>query len=376
MVSRIVYQSLNDELFAGKALLVLGPRQAGKTTLLRTLIAGRSEASVWLNCDEPDVRRILQEPTASLLNNLIGEATLVVIDEAQRVKNIGLTLKLIVDQLPTVQLIATSSSSLELANEINEPLTGRKLEYLLLPFSTQELVQHHGLLEERRLLSQRLVYGLYPDVVNQPGKERRTLQNLSGSYLYKDIFRFQDLRKPEILETLLEALALQLCSEVSYHELAQTVGVDAATVRRYIDLLEKAFVTFRLRSFSRNLRNELKKSRKIYFYDNGIRNAIINNFQSLDLRSDQGALWENFMISERQKYRHFHEMYTNRYFWRTKQQQEVDYLEDRDGQLYAYEFKWKPKTRVSHLSKTFTNAYPNSTLQVITPENYPEWLTE
>ena len=374
MVSRFIYQSLQEELYAGKALLVLGPRQAGKTTLLRALVAEQPNPSVWLNCDEPDIRKMLQEPTSSLLRNLVGNATLVIIDEAQRVKNIGLTLKLITDQLPSVQLIATGSSSLELANEINEPLTGRKIEYLLLPFSTKELIQHHGLLEEKRLLSQRLIYGLYPDVVMRPGKERRTLQNLSSSYLYKDIFRFQDVRKPEVLETLLEALALQICSEVSYHELAQTVGIDSATVRRYIDLLEKNFVLFRLRSFSRNLRNELKKSRKIYFYDNGVRNAIINNFQSLDLRTDQGALWENFLVSERQKYLHFHEIHANRYFWRTKQQQEIDYLEDRDGRLYAYEFKWKDRQKTS-FPKTFQNTYPDSFTQVVTPENYTDWLT-
>ena len=374
MVSRFIYQSLQEELYAGKALLVLGPRQAGKTTLLRALVAEQPNPSIWLNCDEPDIRKMLQEPTSSLLRNLVGNATLVIIDEAQRVKNIGLTLKLITDQLPSVQLIATGSSSLELANEINEPLTGRKIEYLLLPFSTKELIQHHGLLEEKRLLSQRLIYGLYPDVVMRPGKERRTLQNLSSSYLYKDIFRFQDVRKPEVLETLLEALALQICSEVSYHELAQTVGIDSATVRRYIDLLEKNFVLFRLRSFSRNLRNELKKSRKIYFYDNGVRNAIINNFQSLDLRTDQGALWENFLVSERQKYLHFHEIHANRYFWRTKQQQEIDYLEDRDGRLYAYEFKWKDRQKTS-FPKTFQNTYPDSFTQVVTPENYTDWLT-
>lgn len=378
MIFRKIYQSLQEELFAGKALIVLGPRQAGKTTLLRMLMAAQSTSSLWLNCDEPDIRKTLQQPTSSLLRQLIGQATLLVIDEAQRVKNIGLTLKLITDQLPSVQLIATGSSSLELANEISEPLTGRKLEYLLLPFSTEELIQHHGLLEERRLLSHRLVFGMYPDVVINPGKERRILQNLSGSYLYKDIFQFQDIRKPELLETLLEALALQVCSEVSYHELAQTIGVDAATVQRYIDLLEKTFVVFRLRSFSRNLRNELKKSRKIYFYDNGIRNAIINNFQPIDLRTDQGALWENFLVSERQKFLHFQEIYANRYFWRTKQQQEIDYIEDRDGQLHACEFKWSVKNKDSlsgRFSKTFLNAYPNSTTKVITLENYTEWLT-
>ena len=378
MISRILYPLLKEELFAGKALIVLGPRQAGKTTLLRTLTDTQQASSVWLNCDEPDIRKILQQPTSSLLRQLIGEATLVVIDEAQRVKNIGLTLKLITDQLPSVQLIATGSSSLELANEISEPLTGRKSEYLLLPFSTEELIQHHGLLEERRLLPQRLVFGMYPDVVTNPGKERRILKNLSGSYLYKDIFQFQDVRKPELLETLLETLALQICSEVSYHELAQTIGVDAATVRRYIDLLEKTFVVFWLRSFSRNLRNELKKSRKIYFYDNGIRNAIINNFQTIDLRTDQGALWENFLVSERQKLLHSHEIYANRYFWRTKQQQEIDYVEDRDGQLHACEFKWSVKNKQGSspaFSKTFLNAYPNSTTQLITPENYTEWLS-
>ncbi len=295
------------------------------------------------------------------------------IDEAQRVKNIGLTMKLMVDNIKGIQLVATGSSAFDLANEINEPLTGRKWEYYLLPFSTQELIANSGTIEERRLLGHRLVFGMYPDVVNNPGQEREILHNLTGSYLYKDIFSFQDIRKPELIERLLEALALQVASEVSYNELGQLLQVDPSTVQRYIDLLEKAFVIFRLRSFSRNVRNELKKSRKIYFYDNGIRNALISSFNPPETRGDIGALWENFMVSERTKLLYNKQHYAGQFFWRTKQQQEIDYIEEAEGTLAAYEFKWNPKKK-SRFSKTFLNAYPNHTTGIITPDNYIDFL--
>lgn len=365
---------IRQKMFSGKLVLVIGPRQSGKTTLLRALERESEEKVSYLNCNEPDIRNLLTETTSSSLKHLIGSAKIIMIDEAQRVKNIGLALKLIIDNFKNVQLIATGFSSFELSNEINEPLTGRKWEYYLLPLSTRELVEYSGTLEERRLLGQRLIYGMYPDVVVNPGEEKEILYNLATSYLYKDIFTFQEVRKPEVVEKLLEALALQMGSEVSYNELAQLIQVDPSTVQRYIDLLEKAFVIFRLRSFSRNVRNELKKSQKVYFYDNGVRNALIANFSPPEMRTDTGALWENFLVSERTKMLCNNTIYVNKYFWRTKYQQEIDYLEESEGRLDAYEFKWNPKKK-ARFPKAFLKAYPNHTTHVITSDNYMDFLT-
>lgn len=369
LIPRILLPTTEQHLEGGKAVLVVGPRQVGKTTLLEKIASQYEGKLLWLDCDEPDIRQRLTNVTSTELKNLVGDAELVLIDEAQRVKNIGITLKLFTDKLRRIKLLVTGSSSLEIANEINEPLTGRKWEFMLLPISTEELVRHHGEMEERRLLEHRMVYGFYPEVINRPGKEEPLLRQLSSSYLYKDIFTFQDVRKPEVLEKLLQALALQVGSEVNYHELAQLTGSDHATVQRYIGLLEKAFVVFRLPAFSRNVRNELKKSRKIYFYDNGIRNAIISSFKPISLRTDAGALWENFLVAERAKWLANHNHYANRYFWRTTQQQEIDYLEEKDGALHAWEFKWNPAGRAS-FPRTFLNAYPVEQTGVVTPENY------
>ncbi len=375
MIPRQLHTVLGQKLFRGKAILVTGPRQSGKTTLLRAIEGETEHKVLFLNCDEPDIRSLLTEATSSALKHLIGNAKIIMIDEAQRVKNIGLTMKLIIDNFKDIQLIATGSSALEFANEINEPLTGRKWEYRLLPLSTQELAGYHGWLEERRLLEQRLVYGMYPDVVVNPGEEREILYNLTSSYLYKDIFTFQEIRKPEIIEKLLEALALQVTAEVSYNELAQMIQVDSATVQRYLNLLEKSFVLFRLRSFSRNVRNELKRSRKVYFYDNGIRNALIANFSPTETRVDIGALWENFLVCERTKLLFANQKQAGQFFWRTKQQQEIDYIEEADGILSAFEFKWNPK-QTARFSKTFLKAYPNHSTQTITAENYMDFLVQ
>lgn len=375
MIQRKILPQILKRLDAGKAIIILGPRQSGKTTLLNIIVNELKEPYRLLDCDEPDIRKLLDMPTSTELKNIIGNNKLVMIDEAQRIKNIGLTLKLIIDKIKGIKLIVTGSSALELADEINEPLTGRKIEYILLPISVEEMLDYHGRLEEKRLLTTRLLYGMYPEVLNNPGNEREVLKNLAGSYLYKDIFAFQDIRKPAIIERLLEALALQIGSQASYNELAQIVGVNRETIQRYIDLLEKAFVVFRLRSLSRNLRNELKKSVKIYFYDNGVRNAIISNFHPIHLRNDVGALWENFMLSERCKFAYNHQIDANTYFWRTRQQQEIDYIEDRDGRLYGYEIKWDAKKK-ARFPKTFANAYPQHELKMITPENYFDFLTE
>lgn len=373
MIQRLIKEQIDRRLYRGKVIIVVGPRRVGKTTLLRMLTADTDRKVLIWNCDEPDVRRRLAEPTSTQLGAETANAELILIDEAQRVKEIGITLKLLVDNYPEKQIVVTGSSAIELSNSINEPLTGRKFEYIMYPFSAEELIKEHGAVEESRLLERRLIYGSYPEVVNLAGEERETLTNLVSSYLYKDIFSFQDVRKPEIIEQLLQALALQVGSEVSFSELGRLLGLTSITVQRYVDLLEKSYVVFHLRSFSRNVRSELKKSRKIYFYDNGVRNALIGDYKPLGLRNDVGALWENYVVSERMRHNAYSGFYGKAYFWRTQQQQEVDYLEDYDGVLHAYEFKWNP-TRQPRLTETFAKGYPDHTFSVVTPENCQDFV--
>jgi predicted AAA+ superfamily ATPase len=374
MIERRLKQLILPRLFRGKAIVMTGPRQVGKTTLLRMLMAESDKKTLFWNCDEPDIRQKLSNPTSTQLQAETAQYELIFIDEAQRVPNIGVTLKLLIDSFPMKQVIVTGSSALQLSNSINEPLTGRKYEYNMFPFSSEELIDNHGSIEENRLLERRMVYGAYPEVVKLPGEERETLVNLINSYLYKDIFAFQDVRKPEIIEQLLQALALQMGSEVSFNELSKLLGLNSQTVQRYIDLLEKSYIVFHLRSFSRNLRNELKKSRKIYFYDNGVRNAILGDFKPLQLRQDAGALWENYLVSERLKHNSYSLFYGKSYFWRTQQQQEVDYLEDIDGVFHTYEFKWST-TKQPKLTETFALNYPEHTFTVVNPENYQDFIT-
>lgn len=373
MIERILESLINEKLFRGKAIIIFGPRQTGKTTLINNLLSKRKEKIIVLDADEPDFRNILTDSTSTKLKQLIGNNKIIFIDEAQRVPNIGITLKLIVDKILGVQLIASGSSSFELANRIQEPLTGRKFEYFLFPLSFEEMVNNHSLIEEKRLLEYRLIYGYYPEIVTKPGSEQELLKFITSSYLYKDLFMLENISKPILLEKIIQALALQLGSEVSYNELSQLTGVNNETVEKYIDLLEKAFIIFRLNALSRNYRNEIKRGKKIYFFDNGIRNAVINNFKTLYNRNDIGALWENFIISERMKYLSYHQIYKSSYFWRTTQQQEIDYIEDRDGEIYAYEIKWNPKAK-NKIPKTFTKFYPDAKTKTITSENFAEFL--
>ena len=375
-IQRDLKAVLDSKIGKGKVLLLIGPRQVGKTTLLKNILTSVStekKVQFW-NCDESDVRQFLSEANSAKLKSFVGNSDFIVIDEAQRVKDIGLTIKLLHDSFPNVQLAVTGSSSLDLSNSINEPLTGRKFEYNLFPFSTNELVNHTSMLEEMRLLKNRLVYGFYPDVVNNPGEEKEILTNIVNSYLYKDVFEFQDIRKSSVIEKLVQALALQVGSEVSFNELGNLLGIDTVTVQRYVDLLEKAYVIFHIRSFSRNVRNELKKSIKIYFYDNGVRNSVISNFSPVELRSDIGALWENFLISERIKNNAYHNKNAKYYFWRTTQKQEIDFIEEVDQNLFAYEFKYNPKKANSKCPLTFSNNYPNVPFDVITSENYMDFV--
>ena len=373
MINRILYQNLPNALFQHKAIILYGPRQIGKTTLLTWVQKSSEKKVLLLDGDEPDVRQKLTNVTSTQLKSLTAGYEIVMIDEAQRIENIGITIKLFVDKIKDLQLIATGSSAFELANKISEPLTGRIIEFHLFPVSVAEMVAHHGKLEESRLLENRLIYGMYPEVIMEPGKEVGILKNLAASYLFKDVFNFQEIRRPELVQKLVEALALQVGSEMSFRELGEIVQADPVTVERYIGLLERSYVIFRLRSLSRNVRNELKKSRKIYFYDNGIRNALIANFNPVNIRNDKGALWENYLISERRKYINYQNIYANTFFWRTIQQQEVDYIEDLNGNLSAFEFKTNPVKKV-RLSKTFAQSYPQHTFDVISPENYMEFL--
>lgn len=372
MIQRNLEKTILSRIFKKKAILILGPRQVGKTTLLKSLFSNQADI-LWLNGDEIDVQNLFSSISSDRFRAIIGKKKIVIIDEAQRIPEIGLRMKLITDFIPEVQLIATGSSSFELANKVNEPLTGRKWEYKMFPLSFLEMVGHHGLLEEKRMLSHRLVYGYYPDVVNSIGEEKEILKQLSDSYLYKDVLMLEQIKKPEKLVKLLQALALQVGSQVSYNELGSLCGLDYKTVEKYINVLEQTFVVFKLSSFSRNSRNELKNSKKIYFYDNGIRNALISNFNQIENRTDIGALWENFFISERIKYLSYSERWTNYWFWRTKEQKELDFIEEENGVITALELKWNPEAKVKS-PKQFLESYPNAIFKVVNRDNFDEFL--
>ncbi len=374
IIKRRLQETITDRLFKGKVIIILGARQVGKTTLVEHILSDLDYPFIELNGDEADVRELLADTTSTRLQAIVGRNKIVFIDEAQRINNTGITLKLFADKLKEVQVIATGSSSFELTAKINEPLTGRKYQFQLFTPSYLEMVDHHGLLTENRLLEHRLIFGYYPEIITHPGEERELLQLVSDSFLYKDLLLLEDVTKPILFEKLLKALALQLGSEVSFNELARLTGANHQTVEKYITLLEKAFVIFRLPAFSRNVRNEIRKGKKFYFYDNGIRNAIIKNFQLPSQRTDMGPLWENFLISERMKSLAHMGLAVDRYFWRTTQQQEIDYIEESAQSLTAWKFNWNVKEK-ARIPKTFTRAYPDAVCSAVTPENVMEFLT-
>ncbi|NQV01560.1 MAG: ATP-binding protein [Bacteroidia bacterium] len=373
MITRELQAVIEQYLFQGKAIIITGARQVGKTTLALELAKSSGKPFVYWNCDEPDIEEYLNRPNSAELKHRIGNHELLVIDEAQRIQNIGITLKLITDNIKELQLIVTGSSALGLRDSIHEPLTGRKIEFQLYPFSYGELVAAFSNSEENRLLEQRLLYGMYPEIVLTKLDKVRLLTELTGDYLYKDILALDSVRKPSIIPKLLQALALQVTSEVSLTELSETAGCDRNTLIRYLDLLEKTFVIFTLSSLARNQRNEIKKSRKIYFWDNGIRNALINQFNPLTLRSDPGILWENFMVSEIIKKDRYEDKIASYFFWRTHQQQEIDLIREQNAVFEAFEFKWSPSKRTK-LPDQFRKQYPVSSFIEIHRHNFQQLL--
>jgi len=373
MIKRFIENQIRKLLFKGKSIILIGPRQSGKTTLLKMILKDYEKEAIVFDADDPNVQQLLSRPNTMQLKQLIGEKTIVFIDEAQRIKDIGLTSKIIVDQFKEVQLILSGSSAFDLTQQIHEPLTGRKYTFYLLPVSWREWQDQIGFLKADQDLENRLIMGFYPDILNMDIDAKITLRELTDSYLYKDILMFGSIKKPEDIKKLLQALAYQIGNEVSLRELGEIVGLDAKTVERYISILEKAYVIFRLNPLSRNLRNEIKTNRKIYFYDNGIRNAVIGQLQPLSIRQDIGALWENFIISERLKFLNNNKVFANTYFWRTTQQQEVDYVEEIEGKFYAYEIKWNPK-KTPKFPQIFINTYIPET-GILNKDNFKDFLS-
>jgi len=372
-IQRLLQDKLTRKLQDPKAIILFGPRQVGKSTLLKHYANRFQEPILWWNGDDADIREMLGSPSATKLKTLIGKAKTVVIDEAQRILNIGICIKIIVDNFSNVKVLATGSSAFELSNHLREPLTGRKWEYFLFPFSFAEMANHTNFLEEKRMIPTRMVYGYYPEIVLNTEDAEERLKMIADSYLFKDVFALGNLRKPDQIIKLLQALAYQVGNEVSFNELGSLAGLDNETVEKYITLLEQTFIIFRLGSYSKNLRNELKKSKKIYFVDNGIRNSLINNYLPLENRTDVGALWENFLMAERYKKNALDGQFNRGYFWRTHAQQEIDYLEEVSGNLSAWEFKWNPRAKVK-FPKTFQQAYPNASVQVVHADNFETFV--
>lgn len=372
MITRVQSAKIERAFFKGKAIIVSGARQVGKTTMLEHILQKYQDKLLALDGDDITIQELLNRPNTQQIKQIIGDNKLVFIDEAQRIPEIGLTSKIIIDKFKDVQLILSGSSSFDLYSKVNEPLTGRKWTFNLWPVSWEEWQNHVGYVKAEQDVENRLVFGFYPDVLNHEENPEQVLAELAESYLYKDILMYEGLKKPTAIKKLLQALAFQVGSEVSLQELGQTIGIDPKTVNVYIDILEKAYIIFRLTPLSRNLRNEIKAKNKVYFCDNGIRNAVIGQLQPLAIRQDIGILWENFMVSERVKQISINNYLRNYYFWRTTQQQEVDYIEEVNGEFFAYEFKWSEKKKIK-FPKTFSNNY-KSVDKGINKSNFREFV--
>lgn len=372
-IERTISETVKNRLWKGKAIVIYGPRQSGKTTLIKSLISELNLDPVLLNGDNDTDASLFEIVTTARWNQILGNKKTVFIDEGQKIRNLGRAVKLLVDSRDDIQVFVTGSSSFKLANETEEALTGRKYEYRLFPLTYEELSNHYGFLDEMKNLEMRLIYGSYPEVVTKQEDAKEILKLISDSYLYRDMLQYEGIRKPQQLEKLLKALALQCGSQVSENELSSLLGVSRTLVSSYLRILEQAFIIFPLTSFSTNQRNELKRSFKYYFWDNGIRNAILKDFTPIPARNDVGILWENYLISERLKKNMYASADSFSYFWRTTDQMEVDYVETQPNRITAYEFKWN-KDKKSRVTKAFTNRYPDAQIKTITPENYMDFL--
>ena len=374
-----IHQHLLDALpgvlLPNKVLIIYGPRRIGKTTLLKKFL-DRSKNYLFVSGEDIDVQHYLSSQSIEQLKSFVGNHELLVIDEAQVIPGIGLNLKLIVDYCPGIKIIATGSSSFDLANHVGEPLTGRKVTLKMYPLSQMEIGANENLAQTRAHIEDRLIYGSYPEVVllNNHQEKKDYLLELISSYLYKDILVLDNIKKPKKIMQLLQMLAFQLGKSVSLTEIGQQIGLNKMTVERYIDLLEKTFVIVSVSGFSRNLRKEITKQSRYYFYDVGVRNAIINQFNPLKLRNDTGEIWENYIVMERIKKQSYLKINSNNYYWRTYDQQEIDWIEEREGKLYAYEIKWSAEKRIKE-PVAWANAYPNSSFHLINSENYLDFIT-
>lgn len=368
------YESQKDFLQSGKVNLVYGPRRSGKTTLIVKMLDNLSGKIYKGSGDDILLRSVLSSENTSRILSAMRNYDVIFIDEAQRIKNIGWGLKILVDNLPESLIIATGSSSFSLSVQVGEPLTGRSNSNLLFPISIGELLAVKGGMKVIQELESYLIYGMYPEVLsgNSDFEKSNYLNELRNSYLMKDILEMENLKNSDMLFDLLRLLSFQIGNEVSLNELANNIGIAKQTVARYLDLLEKSFIIKKISGFSKNLRKEVTKTHRYYFFDNGIRNSIINNFNSLDQRVDVGMLWENFIVMERLKKQHYKKIFSNNYFWRTYDQKEVDFVEEREGMLFGYEFKWNPKK--NKIQKEWLKTYPNASFETIHKDNFLPWL--
>lgn len=375
-IQQLLFNKLKEILPTNhKAIVILGPRRCGKTTLIENFLKTQTNYLL-TNGEDISTQSALSCQSIEKLKSYIGNHQWLIVDEAQKIPNIGLNLKLVVDHIPNVQVIATGSSAFDLANQVGEPLTGRKITFTMYPLSQLELTAIEDRIQTHANLENRLLFGSYPEIILQNDNQRRQLylRELVSSYLYKDILMLEGIKKSHKILQLLQLLAYQIGREVSMTELGTQLSLHKATVEKYLDLLEKTFVLIRVMGFNRNLRKEIAKKPRYYFYDVGIRNAIINQFNPLAIRNDVGMLWENYLIAERLKKQSYQQIISNNYFWRTYGQQEVDWIEERDGRLYGYEIKWNTKTKIKP-PKDWLGSYPQASFQVVHPENYLEFIT-
>ena len=375
-IRRVIEESIIKKLQPNKVVVLLGARRVGKTLLLNHLIDQYiHEPFEFLNGEDMAVHALLAQRTAENYRRLLGDKKLLIVDEAQKVDGIGQILKLMVDSIAGLKIIATGSSVFDLANKLGEPLTGRKYTFKMFPLAQMEYSVNENIVQTRAKLDERLIYGCYPELIHLPSNEEKAayLNEMVDAYLLKDILEFDGIRNSDKMFDLLRLIAFQIGKEVSLDELGRQLALSRNTVEKYLDLLSKVFVIYKLSGFSRNLRSEISKTSRWYFYDNGIRNALIRNFNPLSIRNDIGELWENYVLTERVKYQHYENMQVGNYFWRTYEQQEIDWIEEAGGKLMAYEVKWNP-TKTVRVPTAWAKAYPESTFKVIHPGNYLDWI--